>query len=89
MRQDGSVSDERAVWKVEVIIEATPDEAEAAQEAIARALCPDEDHAGFCPTPWTTITCRIADLSDEERASWQADFDKERARAREAGEPGT
>ncbi|HET9465726.1 MAG TPA: hypothetical protein VFO71_09365 [Gemmatimonadales bacterium] len=79
---------ERTVWKVTTIIEATAEQAEAAQEAIARALCPEENHPGYCPTPWTMVTCRFEDLSEDERTAWQADFDEERAKAREAGEPG-
>jgi hypothetical protein len=82
------VSEERTVWKVAVIIEATADHAEAAQQAIARALCPDESHSDFCPTPWTMVACRFEDLSEDERAAWQADFDEERARARQVGESG-
>lgn len=86
-RHDGCVSDERAVWKVTAMIEATAEQAKAAQEAIARALCPDEDHPGYCATPWTLIACRFEDLTDEERAAWEANFDEERTRAPEAGEP--
>ena len=78
----------RAVWKITAIVEASAEQAEAAQAAIARALCPDGDHPGYCPTPWTMIACRFDDLADEERAGWQADFDDDRERAREAGEPG-
>ena len=74
------MSEERTVWKVTAIIEETADEAEAAQEAIARALCPDESHAGECATPRTMVTCRF---EDEERAEWQEEFDAERARARD------
>jgi hypothetical protein len=76
------------VWKVSAIIEATDDAALAAQAAIARALCPDETHAGYCPVPWTTMACRFDDLDSEERAEWEAEFANERLRAREAGEPG-
>ena len=58
-----------------------------AQEAIERALCPKEDHPGYCPVPWTTLVCRFDELDSRERA-WAADFAKDRQRAREAGEPG-
>ena len=37
------------------IIEATPEQAEAAADAIARALCPDEHHPGYCEVPWTLL----------------------------------
>jgi hypothetical protein len=68
------VSTERIVWKVTAIIEATAEEAEAAQKAIARALCPDENHPGYCATPWTMMSCRFEHLTEEERTAWQADF---------------
>jgi hypothetical protein len=76
------------VWKVSAFIEATEDAALAAQEAIARALCPDENHPGYCPVPWTTVICQFEDLDPEERADWEADFAKDRLRARELGQPG-
>ncbi|MDP9386858.1 MAG: hypothetical protein M3Q48_02750 [Actinomycetota bacterium] len=71
------------------IIEATPEDAERAQEAIARALCPDESHPGQCPVPWTTMICRFEDLDDDEQAAWQADFDADRDSARTARPLGT
>jgi hypothetical protein len=77
---------ERQVWAIRVVIEATDEQAEAAEQAIARALCPDENHPGSCETPWTTIRCVLTDLDDDERAAWQVDFDEDRRRAREAGE---
>jgi hypothetical protein len=80
------VSEERTIWKVTAIIEATADQ--AAQQAIAGALCPDENHPGYCPSPWTMVARRFEDLSEDERAAWQADFDEERERPLEAGEPG-
>jgi hypothetical protein len=76
----------RELYKIEVIIEATPEQAALAQEAIGRALCPDEDHEGYCPVPWTTGVQRVADLDDGERVSWQQVFDEDRQRASEAGE---
>jgi hypothetical protein len=82
------VSDERTVWKVTAIIEATADQAQEAAETIERALCPDENHPGYCPVPWTTIVYRFEELAGEERVQWQADFHEDRMRAREAGEPG-
>jgi len=65
---------------VSAVIEATEDAAHAAQEAIARALCPDENHPGYCPVPWTTMICRFDDLDPEERAEWEADFAEDRLR---------
>jgi hypothetical protein len=79
---------ERRVWAIQVVIEATDEQAEAAEEAIARVLCPDDNHPGYCETPWTTIRYILADLDEDERAAWQVDFDEVRRRAREAGEIG-
>jgi hypothetical protein len=69
---------ERAVWQLSAVIEATEEQADAALEAIARALCPDPDHAGPCPMPWTTMRVRFDDLDPSEQASWQESFDDER-----------
>jgi hypothetical protein len=68
-------------WKISAVIEATKDEADQAVEAIGRALCPEPDHAGYCEVPWVTMTCRFDDLDDDERASWQAEFDEDRRKA--------
>jgi len=76
------------VWMVTAIIEATAQGARDAQDAIERALCPDEDHPGYCSAPWTTLICRFDDLDPRERAKWEADFARDRQQAREAGEPG-
>ncbi|MCU1460939.1 MAG: hypothetical protein JWO37_1014 [Acidimicrobiales bacterium] len=83
------MSGERTIWQVSAVIEATEEQKDTALEAIARALCPDEDHPGHCPVPWTLMACRLNDLDPEERASWQEDFDEERRRARESAVPGT
>lgn len=70
-----------AVWKVSTIIEASEADAFAAQDAIAKALCPDRDHPGYCPVPWTTLVCRFDHRDPEERAEWEADFAETRRRA--------
>jgi len=82
------VTEARTVWMVTAIIEATAQGARDAQDAIERALCPDEDHPGYCSAPWTTLICRFDDLDPRERAKWEADFARDRQQAREAGEPG-
>ena len=82
------MSGERAIWKVSAVIEATEKQKDAALEAIARVLCPDEDHPGDCPVPWTLMACRFDELDVEEKASWQESFDDDRRRARDAGESG-
>jgi hypothetical protein len=76
-----AVTEGRTVWMISTVIEADEDAAFAAQEAIARALCSDDGHPGYCPVPWTTIICRFADLDPEERAGWEAEFANDRLRA--------
>jgi hypothetical protein len=83
----GTVSG-RGVWVIRVLIEATADEARQAEESIACALCPDENHSGYCPVPWTTITVQLNDLDDDERAECQHSFDEQRQAARKTGEHG-
>lgn len=78
----------REIWKLDAFIEATSEQANDALEAIGRALCPDDDHPVYCPVPWVTMIIRFADLDDEEKASWQQEFDDDRRRAREAGTEG-
>ena len=82
------VESERTIWQITAVIEATEAQKNAALEALARALCPDEGHAAYCPVPWTTLVCRLDDLDPEQKASWQDNFDEDRRRAREAREPG-
>jgi hypothetical protein len=78
---------ERTIWQLSVVIEATVDQRDAAFEAVARALCPDDDHSGPCPVPWTTIACRFDDLDPDDKASWQESFDLDR-QPRAPGTPG-
>ena len=80
---------QRTVWQVSAIIEATEAQKDAALDAIARALCPDDDHPGYCPVPWVLLACRLDDLDRDDRASWQKEFDEDRQRARDAGAAGT
>ena len=75
----------REVWSIQVFLEATAEQAEQAQEAIARALCPAGNHDGYCPVPWTTMRVAFQELEDDERERWQAAFDEDRRRAAEAG----
>src|SRR5438093_1679673 len=77
---------ERRAWAIRVMIEASEAQADVAKEAIARALCPDENHPGYCPVPWTLVGCALDDLDADEQATWQENFDDDRTRAREAGE---
>ncbi len=83
LRHDDDGSEERMVWRITTIIEATEEEANVAQEAIGRALCPDPGHSGYCPVPWTTLAARFDDLDPQERSTWQASFDEDRKRAGE------
>lgn len=83
-----SDDDDRQVWNIQVFIEATEADAEAAVEAIHRALCPDENHPDYCPVPWATMIVRFAELDEQEREMWQRSFDEDREAARRAGTPG-
>jgi len=38
--------DEKTVGAIKVVMEATPEGADAAVEAVARTLCTEEDHPG-------------------------------------------
>lgn len=80
--------DEKTVWAITVLMEATREETDEALEAIARTLCPDEDHPDYCPVPWTTVLCALVDLDANERAQWTESFADDRNRARQAGEAG-
>jgi hypothetical protein len=82
-----STTNQRTIWKVSAIIEATDEQKDAALEAIARALCPDEHHPGDCPVPWTLMACGFDDLDPENRAAWQESFADDQ-RARDAGVEG-
>jgi hypothetical protein len=73
---------------VSAIIEVTEQGARDAQEAIERALCPDEGHPGYCSVPWTTLVCKFDDLDPRGRADWEAEFANDRQGARKAGKPG-
>jgi hypothetical protein len=72
------------VWQISAVIEATEEQARQALDAIALALCPDPEHDGYCPIPWTTWSVRFDDLDEEDRAAWQAEFDEDRRRAEDA-----
>lgn len=78
----------KTVWAIKVVIEATSDEADEAVEAIARTLCPEQGHPGYCPVPWATVLCALDDLDPDERAEWTRSFADDRNRARRLGEPG-
>jgi hypothetical protein len=65
----------RRVWHVTAVIEASAQDADAAAEAIARALCPDPDHEGPCPLPWTIMLCEV---EEPDRSRWLAEFDQQR-----------
>ncbi len=78
---------ERTVWAIKVVIEATREQADAAVEAIAGALCPDHGHPGYCSVLWPTVLCRLDDLDPEDRAAWSDSFavDREGARQHRGG----
>ena len=80
------MSEQRQVWKLSVIFEATEVDAERVSEAMQRALCPDENHDGPCEMPWTVMQHRFEDLDDDERQMWEDDFANDRRLYQEAVE---
>ena len=75
---DEPLESRRRVWSVRMVIEATEEEAEAVTEALARALCPDDDHDGPCPIPWTLLSQEVTEEDEPERSEWLEQFDAER-----------
>ncbi len=59
-----------------------------AVEAIGRALCPEENHSGYCAVPWATVLVPPGSLDPDEFTEWSRSFAEERERARRAGEAG-
>jgi hypothetical protein len=80
--------DEKRVWAIKVYIEATEEEADEAVRAIGSALCPEENHPGYCPVPWATVLVPPDSLDPDELADWSRSFAEDRDRARRAGETG-
>ena len=80
--------DEKRVWAIKVFIEATAEEADEAVRAIGSALCPEENHPGYCPVPWATMLIPPDSLDPDELAEWSGSFAEDRERARRAGEAG-
>ena len=76
------------MWCIKVLIEATEDEADDAIRAIGSALCPEENHPGYCPVPWSTVLVALDDLNPDEQVEWSASFGEDRARAQRSGEAG-
>ncbi|MEU4580030.1 GntR family transcriptional regulator [Nonomuraea sp. NPDC023979] len=44
----------RATWKVGVDVYATEEQARELQKRIELLLCPEPEHAGPCPVPWSS-----------------------------------
>lgn len=80
--------DEKQVWAVKVFIEATAEDADEAVRAIGSALCPEENHPGYCPIPRATMLIPPDSLDPDELAEWSRSFAEDRERARRAGEAG-
>jgi hypothetical protein len=80
--------DERRVWAIKVFIEATEEQADEAVRAIGGALCPEENHPGYCQVPWATVLIPPDSLDPDELAEWSQSFAEDRERARSAGETG-
>lgn len=80
--------DGKRVWAIKVFVEATEEEANEAVESIGSALCPEENHPGYCPVPWATVLIPPDSLDPDELAEWSRSFAEDRERARRADEPG-
>lgn len=76
----------RTIWEFRMVIEATEQEADQAHDAIARALCPDEEHPGPCQPPWVASRTRLDKLEGAEGVRWEASFDQDRAGQETAGQ---
>jgi hypothetical protein len=74
---------EEAVWRVEVYIHATDDEAEDVVERLGAALCPDAFHPGYCPVPWSILRFRP---KGKAAKCWKRYFREERAAAKSSGD---
>ncbi|MDA0565084.1 hypothetical protein LG943_12245 [Streptomonospora sp. S1-112] len=57
------MGDGRGVHEIRLGVYATEEEAAEIKRRITRLLCPDPDHAGPCPVPWS-----VALLEGEEDA---------------------
>lgn len=75
--------DKKRVWRVEVYIHATDDEAEDVVERLGTAICPDPFHPGYCPVPWCIQRCRPTGKSAKY---WKKYFRDERAAAEASGD---
>ncbi|WP_405110903.1 hypothetical protein OG559_00460 [Micromonospora sp. NBC_01405] len=60
-------SEEKKLWKIQIPVLATGSEIEAVTDALGRALCPDDDHAGSCPVPWFIVVTDGDSLDRQER----------------------
>jgi hypothetical protein len=73
----------KRVWRVEVYIHATADEADDIVERLGAAICPDLFHPGYCPVPWSIWSFR---QKGKRGKYWKKYFRKERAAAKAAGD---
>ena len=63
MRASGSSTEPKAVFEVKVGVYCTEAQARKLVDDIGLMLCPDPEHNGSCPIPWTTA---YWDLDREE-----------------------
>ena len=75
--------DKKRVWRVEVYIDATDDEAEEVVERLGAAICPDAFHPGYCRVPWSILSTRP---KGKKAKHWKKYFREERAAAKAAGD---
>lgn len=72
------MKDTRPIWQLRVLIQASSEEVAEIEGRIGSAICPDPDHEGFCPTPWS-ITRSHASRKEAERHA--EEFRRERNRS--------
>lgn len=75
--------DKKRVWRVEVYINATDEEADEVVERLGAAICPDAFHPGYCPVPWSILRFRP---KRKTAKYWKKCFRDERAAARASGD---
>ncbi|HEX2300626.1 MAG TPA: hypothetical protein VHH34_19330, partial [Pseudonocardiaceae bacterium] len=65
---------EQTLHRLTLVVLATDDEFDRIVNATERVLCPDPDHPGPCPTPWTLTLSDGSGFDDEERARYLAEL---------------
>lgn len=64
-----------SIFRIQVIVESSETDVAEVVEKIERSLCPDPEHAGPCPVPWTIVT---SEMEEPEASGWRESFEDER-----------